>query len=245
MAPEGLEAIRSGIVASVGFERNRSVTLKLASLRLVLTDTAALRRTPSGFRKKCSALSSRLRIVSMKATAKYASRATPARSVAPGVLPRLVRGALCGAVATAPMTMLMGVLHRCLPAGERYPLPPRLITMNVARRAGVASEMNEEERSAATLVAHFGYGAGVGALFAAIPQRTELDVISRGLLFGAVVWGVSYLGVLPGMSLLPSATRQPIRRSGLMIAAHLVWGIALSVLEELARKNEKTSSSGL
>jgi uncharacterized membrane protein YagU involved in acid resistance len=160
-------------------------------------------------------------------------------------LPGVVRGALCGAVATAPMTLLMGVLHRCLPTLEQYPLPPRLITMKVARRVGVASAMNEDERSAATLVAHFGYGAAAGALYAALPRRTELDVISRGLIFGLAVWSISYLGLLPGTHLLPSATRQPVRRSGLMIAAHLVWGVALSALEELARRGKKVSRSGL
>jgi hypothetical protein len=178
----------------------------------------------------------------MKAPAKYDFPIASAKHATSCSLPGVMRGAICGTIATAPMTLLMGVLHRYLPAFERYPLPPRLITMNVARRVGVASEMNEDERSAATLVAHFGYGAAAGALFAAIPQRTKLDVISRGLLFGAVVWTGSYLGLLPGTGLLASATRQPIRRSGLMIAAHLVWGVALSALEELARKNRRSST---
>jgi hypothetical protein len=47
-------------------------------------------------------------------------------------------GAFAGALATGPMTALMRVLHERLPEAEQYPLPPRLITMHLASRAGVA-----------------------------------------------------------------------------------------------------------
>ena len=146
-----------------------------------------------------------------------------------------ILGGLAGAVATWPMTELMSVLHRHLPAHERYPLPPRQITMNVASKMGVASQMDESDRFTTTMLAHYGYGAAVGAIFAALPQRDRLGVIARGLLFGAGVWTASYLGFLPSAGLLPSATRQPIRRSALMIAAHLVWGVTLAFLEQRYR----------
>ncbi len=46
----------------------------------------------------------------------------------------------------------------------------------------------------------------------------------RGMLFGLLVWIVSYLGLLPGLRVLTPATEHPVRRSALMVAAHLVWG---------------------
>ncbi len=45
-----------------------------------------------------------------------------------------------------------------------------------------------------------------------------------------VVWGVSYLGLLPGLGILSSAKDHPARRSALMIAAHLVWGWVLAAM---------------
>jgi hypothetical protein len=55
------------------------------------------------------------------------------------IIERCLLGGICGALATGPMTALMRVLHERLPESEQYPLPPRLITMNLASRAGVAS----------------------------------------------------------------------------------------------------------
>jgi hypothetical protein len=49
----------------------------------------------------------------------------------------LPTGLLSGLVATVPMTVIMEVLHRQLPARHREPLPPRKITQRLTRRAGV------------------------------------------------------------------------------------------------------------
>jgi hypothetical protein len=49
----------------------------------------------------------------------------------PGAGTRVLPGALAGFSATALMTALMWRLHRRLPAGERYPLPPREITERI------------------------------------------------------------------------------------------------------------------
>lgn len=141
---------------------------------------------------------------------------------------RLLIGALAGIVATGPMTVVMILLHRRLPARERYPLPPREITMKLARKAGVAHELNSEARDAATLIAHFGYGAACGALYAASAERVSASPAAKGPLFGLLVWGTSYLGLLPGTGILSPATKHPARRNTLMIVAHLVWGAALA-----------------
>jgi hypothetical protein len=45
-------------------------------------------------------------------------------------------GALAGLVATAPMTAVMLLLHRLLPAWEQYPLEPRRITTRRFGRTG-------------------------------------------------------------------------------------------------------------
>jgi len=146
-------------------------------------------------------------------------------------IPECLLGGLCGGVATWPMTAVMSRLHRELPEDEQYPLPPRLITMNVAAQLGVKSRLHADERFTITMAAHYAYGAAAGLIYGALPQKDRWPVLARGAAFGLAVWTVSYLGLLPGMGLLPSAIRQPVRRSALMIAAHLVWGVALSWLE--------------
>lgn len=145
---------------------------------------------------------------------------------------RVLIGTISGIVATGPMTIAMILMHRRLPASQRYPLPPREITMKLAKDAGVAHAMDPETRSAATLLGHFGYGAAAGALYGGAFQPLRAPV-SKGLLFGLFVWTASYLGWLPAAGILSPATEHPARRNLLMILAHFVWGTALSGLAYL------------
>src|ERR1700712_2349768 len=147
---------------------------------------------------------------------------------------RTIVGGLCGVAATLPMSMWMAGLHRALPVPERYPLPPRQSVMTLARRFGLARKMGDPTRSAVTGVAHFAYGGAAGALYPVLADQVSLGAIPRGIVFGALIWVVSYLGLLPGTGLLSPAIQHPARRNALMIMAHLIWGVVLSELEQAA-----------
>jgi uncharacterized membrane protein YagU involved in acid resistance len=141
--------------------------------------------------------------------------------------------AVAGFVATVPMTIFMVLLHRRLPEEEQYPLPPREITMKAADEAGVIDHLSPEARSAATLITHFGFGAAAGALYGAVADSIPLPSRLKAVLFGLGVWSVSYLGIFPALGVLTPATEHPPRRNALMIAAHVVWGLALGTLAKL------------
>jgi uncharacterized membrane protein YagU involved in acid resistance len=130
------------------------------------------------------------------------------------------------------MTAAMVVMHRRLPARHRYALPPRQITMRVARMAGLRRHLDEPERAGATMAAHFGYGTAAGALYGLAARPLPAPTLVKGLLFGLALWGVSYLGLLPAAGLLRSATDHPAERNALMIAAHLVWGATLGLVTD-------------
>ena len=156
---------------------------------------------------------------------------------------RLLLGAIGGIVATGPMTAAMILLHRRLPLAERYPLPPREITMKIASEAGVAGELSGSARTAVTLLSHFGYGAAAGALYAGALDPREAP-LGKGFLFGLLVWAASYLGWLPAAGILSSATEHPGRRSALMIVAHLIWGMTLGAfVKVLADEQEPLTPS--
>lgn len=142
----------------------------------------------------------------------------------------LIAGALAGMAATAPMTLAMKMMHRRLPTHERYPLPPRLITEKATEEAGVAGHLNETELKRLTLVAHFSYGAAAGALYAPLAKRIGLPTVASGALYGLTIWAGSYLGLLPAAGILRPATEHPVRRTALMIAAHVVWGATAGAL---------------
>ena len=139
------------------------------------------------------------------------------------------------------MTVMMGAMHRALPPNEREPLPPRQITQNAAAAAGVALGADEETREAATLAAHFGYGASAGSLYAPFAGSTRLPPVVEGALYGMLVWGGSYLGILPGAGLYRSAKDETAGRNALMMSAHLVWGASLGLLVNAIANNDQRS----
>ncbi|MCZ7572137.1 MAG: DUF1440 domain-containing protein [Ardenticatenaceae bacterium] len=142
----------------------------------------------------------------------------------------LFAGAAAGFIATVPMTIVMLLLHRLLPWLERYPLPPSRITARIAHRIGLRKRMSQEQHLALTALAHFGYGATAGAVYAPIAASWHPAPLVGGIAFGLIVWLASYLGLLPALAVLPPATEHPARRNALMIAAHIVWGATLGLL---------------
>jgi uncharacterized membrane protein YagU involved in acid resistance len=147
----------------------------------------------------------------------------------------LMTGAAAGLAATVPMTAAMVAMHRGLPAHERFALPPRRITMRAAGKVGLRHKMAEEHRTAATLAAHFGYGAAVGTALGALAPRGRAKAAATGAGFGLLVWAVSYLGLMPALDLHPPATRDTLRRNLLMVVAHLVWGATAGVVNDALR----------
>ena len=136
----------------------------------------------------------------------------------PSLPTRLAIGGIAGFVATMAMTAAMRRLYKRLPGKERYPLTPReIVDTTLAPPAAAAPDL--------TLIAHFAYGAGCGALIAAANPR--LGKVS-GALAGGGIWLASYMGWIPAFGLLEPATRHPMRRNAVMLAAHFVWGWSTS-----------------
>lgn len=152
-------------------------------------------------------------------------------------------GVLAGLIATVPMTATMVLLHHYLPSYEQNPLPPREITERVTGRAGTRGVLRhakqEREMGAATLAAHFGYGAAAGGLYAVVAQRLPGPPVLGGVLFGLLVWAGSYLGLLPALGIMAPATEQPPRRNALMVAAHVVWGLVTGALMSVLRPRQR------
>jgi putative membrane protein len=148
---------------------------------------------------------------------------------------RFVVGAIAGLIATVPMTLLMVAWHRRLPQDQQYPLPPHEITMNAAEDADVEETVEDPvSQTAATLAAHFGYGAAAGAAYAALAPSVPLPPLVKGGLFGLTVWSVSYLGLMPAIGWHRSATEEPAGRNTLMLTANMLWGAVTAVLTDLA-----------
>jgi Protein of unknown function (DUF1440) len=155
-----------------------------------------------------------------------------------------VRGGVAGFLATLPMTLAMEGMHALLPWWERYPLPPREITEEMEEVADLRGSPDEPQQVAVTMVNHFAYGSGAGAVYGALAPRVSAPPALKGAAFGLGVWSVSYLGLMPALGLLSPATEHPGRRNALMIAAHLVWGSATGILFDRLQKRARPAIDG-
>jgi uncharacterized membrane protein YagU involved in acid resistance len=163
--------------------------------------------------------------------------AVPVTSRSDVSLVKLLRGAVAGFVATAPMSASMLIGWRLLPKSEKYHLPPRQITEEITERVGIEDHLKEPGLVGLTVFSHFGYGALFGGIYALFEHRIPLHSSLKGALTGVALWTASYLGWLPAMGILSPATRHPWRRNLLMIIAHVVWGVTLGqVTRKLDRR---------
>lgn len=153
---------------------------------------------------------------------------------------RLIIGGIAGIAGTMAMTAAMRRLHQRLPAKEQYPLTPREIVDSGARQLDV--ELGSEAAKDVTTVAHFAYGAAMGALIAAAnPDPGK----KAGAAAGVAIWLASYMGWIPAVGNLEPATKHPARRNLLMIGVHLVWGSATaSAMRELRLARETILKDG-
>ena len=155
------------------------------------------------------------------------------------ILLRSLVGALGGVSATGPMTIGMVWLHRRLAPKHRYSLPPREITMKLMESLGIDKKLGRDARAVLTLVNHFGYGAAAAILYSLVERRVPASSLAKGPIFGALVWLVSYLGLLPALGVLDPATRHPHSRNALMFIVHLVWGLFVGVFVETLLSEKK------
>jgi uncharacterized membrane protein YagU involved in acid resistance len=158
----------------------------------------------------------------------------------------LCQGVVAGFIATTPMTVVMDLWHANLPPDERDPLPPRQVVENTTAKAGVRHEMTAEQRRELFMLAHFGYGAGVGALYGPLARRLVLPPVVSGIAYGLGVWAASYLGYLPALGLYKRPEHEPSGRHGMLIAGHVVWGATLGLMTALLdrRRAENPSAPG-
>lgn len=141
------------------------------------------------------------------------------RYVAPSIT-----GGLAGCVATIPMTLFMLLMHRVLPGHQRYALPPERLTKHLADRIHLGRHMNKPQLVGTSLLAHFGYGTTIGAIYNQLAIRLPFSPVLKGIVFGILIWGASYLGWIPAVELPEAANNEPIQRNALMILAHVIWG---------------------
>jgi hypothetical protein len=135
---------------------------------------------------------------------------------------------LCGAAATVPMSGTMLLLHQVLPGEKNVPLPPDKITQRVRERLH-PTPRTDKRHGVLTVAGHFGFGALAGGLYGLALAGSKSSP-TRGIVFGLLIWLLSYQGWLPALGLFPPVANQSRERNFLMASAHGVWGMALGAM---------------
>lgn len=144
----------------------------------------------------------------------------------------IVRSSIAGLLATGFMSVVV-VAGRY--TGLLGTPPPKVITARMEQEAGILHKLPYPVFQSSWMAAHLGYGIVCGALYGLARRWLPRAEVPGGLLFGGLVWAVSYLGLMPGLQLYPWPSEDTRSRQGVMIAAHAVFGIALALIDQRLR----------
>lgn len=158
---------------------------------------------------------------------------------------RNLSGLYSGLIATGPMTLFMMGAHEGLPEGEKSPLPPATLSLQLLERAIRRPGLSQNAQTALTVSSHFAYGSAAGVLYSqTFGRMRSLPPVARGVAYGAVFWAANYLGLSPALRMRADGTEMPARRNAMMFGAHLVWGAALGYAEDRLRRSGKEMLAG-
>jgi Na+/proline symporter len=144
----------------------------------------------------------------------------------------VLKGAGAGVLATIAMSLLMWGAQKSGGVGR---LPPRKIAEAGLAAAG-AEKTNETTVKALSTVAHFGFGAAAGSLYAVGTEKARIRGLVPGVVFGLLVWLGSYKGWIPKLGILPEPQDDRPARARTMFLAHVVYGAALSALADFQKR---------
>lgn len=164
-------------------------------------------------------------------------RAHPERRRPPTPLGALLRGLLGGGGGTALMTAYQELIQSGEESGndkepqseaERWQEAP--VPAQVGKR--ILEGMFQRRVSAdripmLTTAMHWLYGTTQGGVYGLVQGTLRANPIASGLLFGAGVWGLSYLQLVP-MGIYEPPWRYPAKTLAVDLSYHLVYGVGVA-----------------
>lgn len=141
-------------------------------------------------------------------------------------------GAVAGGIATTAMTVFMKLAQWT--GLYRDEIPPKKITGRALAAVGARARLDEEAETALTAAGHWAFGMLGGALFGGLHKllRLPIPTFVHGIIFGLLVWLVSYLGWLPAAGLLRHPAHQRRDQALMPLLAHVVYGASLGAAFE-------------
>ncbi|MGI8974127.1 MAG: hypothetical protein ACR2HI_08115 [Gaiella sp.] len=133
----------------------------------------------------------------------------------------IARGAWCGTVAAMAMS---GVRAFTTSVGLVDKPPPDEIATEGA--PAVFARVPVRYRDASIELAHWGYGAGMGVAYGALPDSLRRRSLT-GPAYGLAIWAFFERGVAPVLGLRTPRER-PLRERAAIVADHLLYGVVVA-----------------
>jgi hypothetical protein len=151
------------------------------------------------------------------------------------LLNRVIHGALAGMNGAASMTVLRMVAHRL---GLVDQMVPQKVEQWLRRKLGLGASSIPALHRVVDHVAHFGYGAAWGGLYAAIFGKRRRSHVAPAALFGTAQWGFGMTMLFPALGIGRAAWSSRPRENAINIASHLLYaGITAFLVEEFSRQS--------
>jgi len=132
-----------------------------------------------------------------------------------GRLREIAHGGLRGAIAAMAMTGM-----------RAFTVDLGIVEQTPQRARGLIRKVPRRRRRAAIELAHWGYGAAGGAVFAALPEGLRRRAWA-GPIYGIATWLGFEAALAPALGLSQAAKPRPLERTALA-ADHLLYGFVLS-----------------
>jgi uncharacterized membrane protein YagU involved in acid resistance len=159
----------------------------------------------------------------------------------------ILSGILAGVVAGLAGAGAMSLVHKGLTAISPPPSPASAeqakeedSTVKVAdgvMRLVLQRPLPEDKKPLAGTLVHYGFGAGVGAVYGGVAAVVPRVTVGLGLPFGVVVWLGAHVIMVPALGLAPPPTRRPLGKGAVELVLHLVYGAVTELGRRLIRKS--------
>jgi uncharacterized membrane protein YagU involved in acid resistance len=147
-----------------------------------------------------------------------------------------IRGALGGVAGGLAMYgMKQKVAPKVIPEDmHRQEFAPKTAVEWAEEKVGHPYALTQEQEMNAAMAAHLAYSASFGALYGLVRRRADgVPTPLAGAIFGLVVWGINFEGLMPALGMMPATTDLPIKKWPPDLMGHVVYGAATAVGYEL------------
>jgi putative membrane protein len=120
--------------------------------------------------------------------------------------------------------------------GGAAPADPATVKVAAAATTSVAgTRLGKAEKKPAGRLVHYAFGAGNGVLYGALADVLPVVTSGFGSLFGVAVWIYADNLLLWATGLATRPTDYPVSTHAYALASHLVYGIAVEAVRQVAR----------